>query len=108
MSIVSGVGIFCFGFGLTFYNGVIGLIAPQLIETADLSRVRYNFICVLCEKHQLVLKYLTTVIICFGFGLTFYNGVNGVIGLVAPQLIDTADLSRVRHVSKAFVFKMIL
>ena len=43
MSIVSGVGIFCFGFGLTFYNGVIGLIAPQLIDTADLSRVRYIF-----------------------------------------------------------------
>lgn len=37
MSIVSGVGIFCFGFGLTFYNGVIGLITPQIIEAADLT-----------------------------------------------------------------------
>ena len=42
MSIVSGVGIFCFGFGLTFYNGVIGLIAPQLIDAADLSKVSFS------------------------------------------------------------------
>lgn len=37
MSIVSGVGIFCFGFGLTFYNGIIGLLTPQIIEAADLT-----------------------------------------------------------------------
>ena len=39
MSIVSGVGIFCFGFGLTFYNGLYGLITPQIIDPADLMGV---------------------------------------------------------------------
>lgn len=36
MSIVSGVGIFCFGFGLTFYNGIIGLLNPTAIAYDDL------------------------------------------------------------------------
>ena len=48
MSIVSGVGIFCFGFGLTFYNGVIGLITPQIIEAADLTGV--NIHSELCQN----------------------------------------------------------
>ena len=39
VSIVSGVGIFCFGFGLTFYNGLYGLITPQIIDPADLMGV---------------------------------------------------------------------
>ena len=46
MSIVSGVGIFCFGFGLTFYNGLYGLITPQIIDPADLMGVSILSSCV--------------------------------------------------------------
>ena len=50
MSIVSGVGIFCFGFGLTFYNGIIGLLNPTAIAYDDLFGVSIRYVIARCFK----------------------------------------------------------
>lgn len=44
-SLISGVGIFCVGTGLSLYHGITGLINPQPIE--DFFWVIYNKFIVL-------------------------------------------------------------
>lgn len=39
-SLISGVGIFCVGSGLSFYHGVVGLIEPHGMD--DFYWVRYH------------------------------------------------------------------
>ena len=43
-SLISGVGIFCFGTGLSWYHGITGLYEPHHVES--LTWVSLSFICI--------------------------------------------------------------
>ena len=64
MAIVSGVGIFCFGFGLTFYNGIFGLLTPQILDPDDLYGVSIHFRYPMIRCFCMVLR---------GFCVVFYS-----------------------------------
>jgi len=42
-SLISGVGIFCFGTGLAWYHGVLVLLHPQEMQSAFWVKTRKNF-----------------------------------------------------------------
>lgn len=67
-SLISGVGIFCFGTGLSWYHGIMGLYDPHPIES--LRWVLFNTVYIFCECfNRNTILILTGIAFASWFGL---------------------------------------
>lgn len=71
-SLISGVGIFCFGTGLSWYHGIMGIIDPHPIESLSLAMVLLMG-SLLSESGTLLMAYVDTKRSAQKLGLGFWQ-----------------------------------